>query len=880
MRVTIKGLRRWVVGAAVLLLAVVAGFFVYARYRIRRIEKDLPARLGINVQATANGFTFSQASGGHTLFTLKAAKQIQMKSGHVLLHDVDITLYGPAGSGRSDRIYGDDFDYDQNTQTAISQGDVNIELEGMGSGAPANGTPPSAGTAESNAIRVRTRGLRFEQKTGDAETEQPVEFQLPRAAGTAVGANYNSKTGVLVLNSEVKITTSSNGKSAVINAAHATLERNQMQGFLTGATMQYETEDGSADAATLYFRKDGTTERIDAEGHVRMRTDTGAAMASQTANILMDTKSQPTEAVLGGGVEFGSSRGTDAMQGTSREGTLQFATVTGADGKAQTALRHAEFRKDVHFTDAVTGLARDPRGHATKLVDGQKVDVDFGPPGPGGETEAQSAVAEGNPVVTMQQFPSKGPATTTRISGDRLVATLGEGNVMRELDGAGHTRIVDESTDGSRDTADGDTLHATFAQEAVSAQADAAPAKASGKKQKGSAAEPRTQTTIDTATEDGHVVLTEKPGPKPGATTQPATLNGWAEHAEYHAGSQMLHLSGHPRIADGESVQLAAETIDYHRDTQDAEARGSVKATYAEAAKAPAAGAGTGDAAPGMGGNGPVHVIAERAEMHHATNVSDFYGTERQPARMWQEADSLTAPLIEIDRTKNLLKAGADAAVLESASLGENGAGDAVLPPQRASSPGAPVVHTSLTSAMGANHPTTPAAGALGTPDASHQQSVVRVTSRTLVYSDEKRIADFRGAVSVEQADETIRCDQGLVYLKPAQTGGRADAKSAGSAPAQGNPQGGQTGTQIDHLVATGHVTITQPDRHGEGEKLVYTAGDGKYVLTGTPASRPRLWDSVHGTTTGVALLFNSQDDSVEVSGGNSSAVTDTRAPK
>jgi lipopolysaccharide export system protein LptA len=875
MRVTIKGLRRWVVGATVLLLAVVAGFFVYARYRIRRIEKDLPARLGINVQATANGFTFSQASGGHTLFTLKAAKQIQMKSGHVLLHDVDITLYGPAGSGRSDRIYGSDFDYDQNTQTATSQGDVNIELEGMGSGAPASGGPGTSGnasTAESNTIRVRTRGLRFEQKTGDAVTEQPVEFQLPRAAGTAVGANYNSKTGVLVLDSQVKITTSSNGKSAVIGATHATLERNQLLGLLTDATIQYETEDGSADAATLYFRKDGTTERIDAAGHVRMHTDTGATMASQTANILMDAKSEPTVAELGGGVAFASTRGNDTMQGTAGEGTLDFATLPEADGKTQTALHHAEFRRDVHFTDAMTGVGKDARGRAEKQVDGQKVDVDFGPPGPGGETEAQSAVADGNPVVTMKQMPSDAPATTTRISGDHLVAKLAAGNVLRQLDGTGNTRIVDESTDGSRDTADGDALHATFAQEAVSAPAKPAN---SGKQKRGSAEQPRARTTIDTATEDGHVVLTEKAATKPGSKTAPATLTGWAEHAEYHAGTQVLHLSGHPRIADGESMQLAAETIDYHRDTQDASARGSVKATYTEAGKTPAGGA------PTMGGSGPVHVIAERAEMHHASNVSDFYGVEREtgrePARMWQDADSLTAPVIEIDRTKNLLKAGADAAALERASVAQDAGGDAVLPPQRASSPGTPVlppqrasspgtpvVHANLTSAMGAKH----------------QESVARVASETLVYSDEKRRADFRGSVSVEQADETVRCDDGLVYLKPAQTGGRADAKSAGTASGQGNTQGGQGNTQIDHLVATGHVTITEPGRRGEGEKLVYTADDGRYVLTGTPEKHPRLWDSVHGTTTGVTLLFNSQDDSVEVSGGNSSAVTDTRAPK
>jgi lipopolysaccharide export system protein LptA len=836
MRVTIKGLRLWILTAAGLLLVVVAGFILYGRYRFRHIERDLPGRLGINIQQTANGFTFSQANGPHTLFVLKAAKQVQMKSGHVLLHDVDITLYGPPGSGRTDRIYGSDFDFDQNTQTATSQGDVNIELEGMGNAA--NSTAPAAAPGDSsNTIRVRTRGLVFEQKTGDAATPEPVEFQLPRAAGTSVGANYNSKTGVLVLNSAVKIITSSNGRAAIINADHATLLREKMQGFLTNATMEYETEEGSADAATLFFRKDGTTQKIDAQGHVRMKTDTGSTMTSDTAHILTDAKSQPTQADLAGGVAFASARGADSMHGTSRESTLHFATVTGGNGKAATALTHAQFRQDVHFVDATVGLAKDPRGHAERQVQGETVDVDFAPPGPQGETEARKAVADGNPVVTIQQMPSKGPSTKTRISGDHLVATLDPGNVLRQLDGKGNTRVVDESTDGARDTSQGDVLHTTFQQQpapelAGEPKAPRTPAhEPAGSNRRTSQTGPKMQTSIDSATQDGHVVLTELPAKKPGSTTQPTTLTGWADHAEYHASDQVLHMSGSPRISDGQSMQVSAELIDYHRDSQDAAAKGNVKATYTEQPKA-----GTSSAPPSMGGNGPVHVIADHAAMHHATNQNDFYGTVKKPARLWQDTDSLTAPVIEIDRNKDVLKA-----------WGENTGTD-------------PVVQANFTSAMGAKH----------------QQSVAQVHSQTLVYSDKDRLADFRGTVSMEQTDEVTHADDGLVYLKPAQTGGK---KPTASQTSQGVASQGQN-SQIDHIVATGHVVFTEPGRKGDGEKLVYTADDGRYVLTGTPEAPPHLWDRVHGTTTGTALLFNSQDGSVEVNGGQSSAVTDTRAPK
>ena len=865
MRVTIKGLRQWIVGAAALLLVVVTGFFFYGRNRFRHIVRDLPARLGVNIQQTATGFSYSQSSQGHTLFTLKASKEFQLRSGHVLLHNVDITLYGPPGSNRTDHIYGSDFDYDQNAGVAISHGQVQIELEGMGGAAPAAGRV-TAKPATANIIRVQTSGLTFVQKTGEAFTERLVQFQLPRASGTSVGADYNSKTGVLILNSRVHIATSNNGKMALIGAAHATLLRASQQAYLTAATVEYQRETGSADQATVWFRKDGTTEKIDAAGHVRMATQTGATAASQTAQILMDAKSQPTQAVMGGGVEFASARGSDTMDGSSREATLDFVSYETAKGSTQTQVQHAEFRQAVEFEEQAVGMAGDPCGREERHLAAQQVDVEFARTAAGQPMEARRATAEGNPVVTMRQLPTRGPSHTTRISGDHLVATLTGDNVLQQLDGTGNTQIVQEASDGAHDTSRGAVLRATFAQQPTAEKKAVAQstAQTSGERpcvapstvpnrasnvasnrlshqpgaSKPRASGPKMQTVLETAVQDGNVALTETPARKPGETTQPATLTGWAEHAEYHGADQVLHLSGKPHISDGATMQMSAERIDYHRDTQDAAAAGDVKATYTEPPKS-ADGKSKTEGAPTMGGNGPVHVIAERAEIHHATNTSFFYGTAQEPARMWQDTDSLLAPTIEVDRKQNLLKAWS-----------EN-------PPGAEAAATRPLVNANFVSAMGAKH----------------RQTLVRVNSRTLVYSDQARQADFRGEVTAEEAGERVQADDALVFLKPAGT-------TAPSTAHAGQQNSGQQNSQIDHVVATGHVVVTQPGRRGEGEKLVYTADNGMYVLTGTPERLPTLWDRAHGTTTGAVLTFNSQDDRIEVSGGKSSAVTHTRAPK
>ena len=76
-------------------------------------------------------------------------------------------------------------------------------------------------------------------------------------------------------------------------------------------------------------------------------------------------------------------------------------------------------------------------------------------------------------------------------------------------------------------------------------------------------------------------------------------------------------------------------------------------------------------------------------------------------------------------------------------------------------------------------------------------------------------------------------------------------------------------------MVAQGDVVIQQPKRRAEGQKLVYTAADDKFVLTGGP---PSIFDAEQGKITGVSLTFFRRDDRVLVEGEASTpVVTQTR---
>ncbi len=801
MPITIARLRQVILVLAGLLVAVILGFFFYARYRLRSLEKDLPARLGVNIEQTASGYTYSQSSKGHTLYTIHASRLIQYKEGgNATLHDVAITLYGPSGSNRVDKIYGADFSYDAKNQIVSAQGTVLIDLQGFGSG--------SQSSSPQNILHVKTSGLVFNQKTAQADTSQYTEFSFPKASGSSVGAHYNGKTGVLVLDSQVEMTTSTNDNPAVVHASHAQILRDSKRAFLLNPQTDYRSEKGTADNAIVDFRPDGSLQTINANGHVRVVAANGAVITSSNSVTQLNEKSQPIQTDVAGGVTYISTTPGESMHGTAPSGTLTF----GPDSM----LKHAQLRDGVNFADQVFHLTNDPKGTASRQMRAAKLDIDFAPGPDPKKSVAHTALAVGNAVVTLRTIPSKGPQEITTVSGDQLLALLtADGKALRQLNGTGHTKVIDLAKDGSIDTTTGDRLEATFNTQK--------PGKSTVPQSATNPSQSAQTSQIETFIQDGNVVLTQTPQKKPGATN-PATVTAWAQHAEYHASDQVLHLTGNPRLYDGQSLQMAALRIDYHRDTGDAAAFDSVKATYTQ--QNTQNGTPSTPAGPALGGNGPVHITADHAFLHHATDVSTFYGSGSTDARIWQGASSILAPVIELTRTPQTLKA--------YGAPGSTG----------------PVVNANLPSAAG------PKSG----------QGIVRVHSRTLVYSDADRRGDFHGEVTAEDPSGIIYADEALVYLTPA------------SKTAKGQQQSQQA--QLDHIIATGHVALTQPGRKGIGEKLIYTADDGRYVLTGSSGNLPRVEDAVKGTTTGATLIFNSQDDSVVVSGGQSSAVTQTRTPK
>jgi lipopolysaccharide export system protein LptA len=208
---------------------------------------------------------------------------------------------------------------------------------------------------------------------------------------------------------------------------------------------------------------------------------------------------------------------------------------------------------------------------------------------------------------------------------------------------------------------------------------------------------------------------------------------------------------------------------------------------------------------------------------------------------LWQGGSQVEAPVLEFNQKLRQLVAKGEGA-------------------------GAPMaVHTVLVSTGPASTKPAQDAGKAGDlakgSAAMRRPAVVRVASREMVYSDEARQADFTGSVRVESADGVMRGDRAVAYLQTA---------SADKAVAKKTDAGaGFLGGSVERVTVNGGIEIDQPGRRATGDKLVYTASDGLFVLVGTPAAPPRVVDQTRGAVTGVELQFRAEDESVVISNGD-----------
>ena len=753
MPINIPRLRWWFAALAIALMVVVAGFYGYARYRLRSVIKEIPKKYGVDVQQSTTGFTFSKSEGGRTIFTVHASQAVQYKgAGRAELKDVNIIVYG-AEANRFDQIYGSNFEYDPNAGTIAAKGEVHIDLQGYAEG-PIH-PDQSAPQELKNPIHLKTSGLVFNRNTGIAETKEKLEFRVPQASGSAVGATYDSRGATLTLQSSIRFHAMA-PHEADINAAHGVITKGPNRAVLDSVTIERTKGSMSARQLTVYLRDDNSVDRLLASGDVRAHEagNTTVDALAPRAEAVLSARNELQSASMTGGVSLNAS-GNDNIEANAGKLLFTFAGKNEVD--------------KVRATDGVRLLQK-----PAKSGSGRPVEILAG---------AMDFVVRNGRLLT--EAVTSGPAQinalpSSNAAGDsaaKTVLTAGQfrarfrKNRLAGLTGTPEAKIV-MSTPGQPDKV------------STSERLEVAFAPTGG---------------IGSLVQEGnfHYVEDQRGGKR----------EAWAEKAAYESGqgpNDVLKLSGSPRFVEG-GMTTTAEEMEIGRTTGDAFATGSVKTTYSELKPQP------GGAL--LASGDPIHVTGTNMTARRSSGTARYLN-----ARLWQGQNVIEAPTLDFRSEPR-----------EVVANGDRGHGVTTLFVEQ---------------------------------DKNGKAAPVNVTAARLTYTDTQRQAHFEGGVTMKGSDTTVTAEKLDVFLRSRSTG-------AGQAPS--GP------SQLDRAVASGGVSIHAPNRRATGKDLVYTAADGKFVLTGGP---PSIFDAERGNITGDSLTFFQRDDRVLVEGRNAPTVTRTRVAK
>ncbi len=524
MALQVSHLRRWFAAATIGLLLVVAGMYFYARKRVENALKEVPAKIGVEIQQSAQGFTYSHSEGMHTIFKIQASRSVQYKEGgRVELRDVTITLYG-RDSSRFDQIYGADFEYDPRSGDVVGKGEVQMDLEANPEGLihPDQATPKEL----KNPVHLVTTNLLFNQKTGNAQTREKVSFSLPQANGSALGLSYVANTTVLTLQSQVDV--SFHGATpARVTAIHGTIAKDPRLVDLDLPRLEYGARRATADKGKLFLRADNTVDRILATGNVQLTSEDSASekVQSDEMELLAAEKQDIVRSVTFSGNVRVENSGPQPVQGNAGRVVMNFtadnvlSTVHSQDNvrlmQRQKPASASTGAQDVEVTASIIDFV---------IADGRRLD---------------RADTSGSAQIALR--PVTGTGQQTLVTAGKFQAGFDDLGQLASLHGVPNARIVSQTLGQPDRVSTSNTLDASF----------------------------HPGGGIDSIAQQGSVAYTD------------GDRKAWGDRATYTPADQMLVLTGSPRVVDG-GMTTTSRTMRMNRATGDALADGDVKSTYSD----------------------------------------------------------------------------------------------------------------------------------------------------------------------------------------------------------------------------------------------------------------------------------------------------------
>lgn len=827
MRLSIQRLRWVLLAGAVLLIAVLATYIGYGRYRALKRYKEIIARSGVSLTHDSNGVTYSQSIKGRKVFTIRAKTESTLGNGQYALHNAELTLYNRTTGAPGDHIYGSEMEYDENQGIARAKGDVFMDIqppEGLTNGGRTQTQPAKPHPTTTPVIHVRTSGLVYLRKLGIASTDQQVDFSYGGMQCTSLGAEFNSDQNTLHLLANVHMDGLAHGKPIHVTANRADLDRDANIANLAQPVVTSGARSARADTAILHMRKDGSIEQVQGFNHVVLTAGTQQVTANRL-DATLNLQSIPQAARLTGNVLLVDTNPVRPMHGSANvvdtafnaQGSPTSVVATGTaklsmiDNKMENKTNQRGLARSMEGAKIVAIFAPGQRKSPSRITELHAT----GSAHASGESIASPAK---NAVVDQSKLP---PLKNVQVWADNLrvlFTSTATGKARPQtLYGIGHTQLQQDAPRGEQEISSGDNLEIAFAPAPVAAASEPAPM------------------NITSAVQTGNVTIysraatkSKQPAPAEPASAQPASVEsgsistGTADRAIYIGAIQTLTLTGNAHLSN-DTGYVIAPTVTLDQRTEDAEANGGVQATFQNATSKTEKAA---SASPNTKPEPVTHVFSASAHFDHATQLATFYGSDAAPARVWQDASQVQAATLIFDGVHRTFSA-------------------------RPAKPGS-LIHAIFASNPAAPKPGLPARAA----------SIIRIASPKMDYNDLQCEATFAGGVTIDGTTGEVRGQHAVVFLTAANK--PSAAKQTGSAlRAQPSPLGGS----VDRAIVYDSVQMDQPGRHGTGEQLLYNAASGTYTLTGTSAAPPHIVDAQQGSITGATLVFGDAGSTIVVSG-------------
>lgn len=816
--------------------------------RQARPQPELPARVPADISQSA-GFSLSHTAQGRTVYTIGAARvRQQTESGKSVLEEMEIITYGAKGD-RHDRIASKRCEYDSKAGRAYCAGAVEIELASLPGQSPASpAAAPPSGSAAEHRITARTSRLTFEEKSGIASTEQPVEFQFSGGSGRALGAVYDSSQRTLQLKAEVQIelveeVQGSKGPrvqgsrqplaaSPQPPAPHTVVKALQLVYTQRDNKIQFQQPTVSqnlangrreifGDAADLMLDEHNEVRGAEIQGHVRLdqtiRENTTQATQERTgepmppprvrethasadrAQLVFGEKQAISQAFLTGAVRVQSTTAGDRYEAQAQRLELFFTNPNHALGQV-------EWKGGARMVLAPGGQDAD-----TRVMTSEAIEMFMKPNGE--ELSIARTLAPGRLELVPNPAPARAASNTGRrtLTADRLTMEFGDENQLRLLNAEKAVRLETE----------------------VRPRRPAGEAGVEAGSRRPEAGGPRAAAPTLRVTTSDHLAARFDSDEELESVEQAGNFRyvegerqGTAERALYTAAEEKTVLTGapgkNPEVRDSHTRTSARRiTLDQKNDTSMAEQE--VRSTHVPEEKAGKT-ASTGP----LSGKEPVHAIADRMVSSGRGAVTRYESAPDGPrVRLWQDQDVIEARGVVIEREQRRMTAQGEVATVLSERAGAS--------PQAAGA-------------------------AAGQPKPGGQAQPVFVTADSLVYTDNDQRAHYQGRVVLRRQESALRAVALDAFLVPAEQVKPGESR-------------------LERAMARGAVRIDESSARGvlraAAEAAEYVAAEDKMVLSG---GQPYIFDEQRGYTRGRQLTYYTRDDRIFVHGdGIARTVTEQR---